>query len=129
MRVQWEFESDLKDSLGVLHGNAHGSARVENGALVLGVESYVETAALPIDVKEKTLEAWVLLANLKQRGGSALTLQTRNGVPITKPRAYVHTPAEHHRFFWSMARAVRSGSDFEWWFLLPEHGESCAFWF
>ena len=78
--AQWEFESDLKDSLGVLHGNAHGSARVENGALVLGVESYVETAALPIDVKEKTLEAWVLLDNLKQRGGSALTLQTRNGV-------------------------------------------------
>ncbi|MBB74904.1 MAG: hypothetical protein CMJ75_10365 [Planctomycetaceae bacterium] len=78
--AQWEFESDLKDSLGGLHGSAHGSARVENGALVLGEQSYVETAALPTEVKEKTLEAWVLLANLKQRGGSALTLQTRNGV-------------------------------------------------
>ncbi len=40
----------------------------------------METAALPPDVKEKTLAAWLLLANLKQRGGSALTLQTRNGV-------------------------------------------------
>ncbi len=78
--ARWEFESDLKDSLGALHGTAHGSARVENGALVLGEESYVETATLPTDVKEKTLESWVLLANLKQRGGSALTLQTRSGL-------------------------------------------------
>ncbi|MBB73828.1 MAG: hypothetical protein CMJ75_04860 [Planctomycetaceae bacterium] len=78
--AQWEFESDLQDSLGELHGKAYGSARIENGGLVLDQQSYVETAALPIGVKEKTLEAWVLLANLKQRGGSALTLQTKSGV-------------------------------------------------
>jgi hypothetical protein len=78
--AQWEFEGNLRDSAGKLHGEAVGGARVENGALVLnGSDGFVRTAAIDKDVTEKTLEAWALLDNLDQRGGSLISLQTTNG--------------------------------------------------
>ena len=76
----WEFEGDLKDSLGSLHGKAFGHARVAQGALVVdGIDSYVQTAPLPKDLAAKTLEAWILLDNLVQRGGAAISIETRDG--------------------------------------------------
>lgn len=78
--ASWEFEGDLKDSLGQLHGKAVGGARIENGALVVnGQGAYVQTAKLKQDITEKTLEAWVLLDNLDQRGGAAISIQTPGG--------------------------------------------------
>ncbi len=78
--ARWEFDSDLRDSLGGLHGEAVGGARLENGALVLdGKGAYVKTAPLAKDLAERTLEAWVALANLDQRGGAPISLQTNDG--------------------------------------------------
>ena len=78
--AQWEFEGNLRDSLGKLHGEASGGARVENGALVVnGSDGFVRTAPIDKDVTEKTLEAWVLLNGLDQRGGGVIGLQTTNG--------------------------------------------------
>ena len=76
---RWEFDSDLNDSVGRLHGKAHGTARLENGALVLDGQSFVETTPIPNDVAEKTLEAWVQLDDLNQRGGAAITLGALDG--------------------------------------------------
>jgi len=77
----WEFEGNLKDSRGRLHGTAHGQARLQNGALLLdGNQSYVATAALAQDIAEKTLEAWVILDNLTQRGGGVISLESIGGV-------------------------------------------------
>jgi len=78
--ARWEFEHDLQDSIGELHGKAVGNARIENGALVVGGEAFVQTVPLNKDVAEKTLEAWVVLDNLEQRGGGAIAIGTRNGV-------------------------------------------------
>lgn len=78
--AKWEFDSDLTDSIGVLNGTTHGEARVSDGALILDGSSFVSTAPLPKDITEKTLEVWVQLDNLNQRGGGAITLETRNGV-------------------------------------------------
>ncbi|WP_254507397.1 DUF1553 domain-containing protein [Anatilimnocola floriformis] len=75
----WEFDEDVKDSQGQLHGQLQGKARVENGALVLDGASYVTTSPLPRRIKEKTFEVWVKLANLQQRGGGVMTLQTLDG--------------------------------------------------
>ena len=76
----WEFEGNLKDSVGGLHGTAEGNARVENGALVLdGSNSFVKTSPLERDIGEKTLEAWVLLDTLEQKGGGVISLQTNDG--------------------------------------------------
>lgn len=78
--AKWEFDSDLKDSVGDLHGTAVGKAHIKNGALVVDGSSFVETAPLKKNVGEKTLEAWVLLDNLEQRGGAAISIETRDGV-------------------------------------------------
>lgn len=76
----WEFDGDLRDSHGVLDGKANGGARVENGYLVLdGKKAYVETSPLALDLAEKTLEAWVELSNLDQRGGAVIGVQSLDG--------------------------------------------------
>jgi hypothetical protein len=78
--AQWDFDDDLRDAVGAAHGEGHGSARIEGGALILdGRSAYVVTAPLDITLKEKTLEAWVRLDTLTQRGGGVLTVQTPNG--------------------------------------------------
>ena len=78
--ASWNFDNDLKDNIGELHGQLHGGARIENGALVLdGRGAFVSTAPLPEALREKTLEAWVLLDNLDQRGGGVMSVQTPNG--------------------------------------------------
>ena len=57
-----------------------GNARLEGGALVLdGESSYVATKPLTKEIGERTLEAWVKLDDLGQRGGSAMTIQGTNG--------------------------------------------------
>ncbi|MCA9059285.1 MAG: DUF1553 domain-containing protein, partial [Planctomycetaceae bacterium] len=66
---------------GPLHGTLHGNARLENGQLIVdGQDSWFGTAPLAADVGEKTLEAWVLLDDLDQRGGGVISLQTLDGV-------------------------------------------------
>ncbi len=77
---RWEFDGDLKDSIGSLHGTAHGGARIEGGRLLLdGKDSYVETPPLAIDMGPKTLAVWLTLASLDQRGGGAITIQSASG--------------------------------------------------
>lgn len=77
--ARWEFDGDLRDSVGTLHGKAVGNARIENGTLVLDGKSFVETPALKQAISAKTLEAWVQLDNLDQRGGAAISLETLDG--------------------------------------------------
>ena len=78
--AHWEFDGDLKDSAGTLHGEAMDGARLEKGELLLdGTKNYVATAPLAKDIKEKTLEAWVRLVNLDQKGGGVISIQTLDG--------------------------------------------------
>ena len=75
----WDFETTLQDRVGKMHGTAKSGARIENGALVLDGQSHVETVPLGSDVGAKTLEAWVQLEDVGQRGGGAISLETTNG--------------------------------------------------
>lgn len=75
----WDFDADFKDHVGNLHGEASGTARIENGGLVLDGSSFVATTPLDRDITEKTLEAWVLVPNLDQSGGGAISLQQTSG--------------------------------------------------
>ncbi len=78
--AHWDFDGDLKDDAGRLNGEAKETARLEKGELFLdGKSGYVSTAPLPADIKEKTLEAWVRLSNLEQRGGGVITIQSLDG--------------------------------------------------
>ena len=78
--AEWTFDKDLSDSKGRLPLNLVGAARIENGALVVDGKSMAKTGSLPKQLKAKTLEAWVMLDNLKQRGGGVLTVQGKDGV-------------------------------------------------
>ena len=63
-----------------MHAKLNGSARVERGRLILdGKNSFASTTPLGKDVSEKTLEAWVHLPTLDQKGGGAISLQTNGG--------------------------------------------------
>ncbi len=77
--ARWEFDKDFRDSVGALHGEPHGAARIEGGRLILDGDAYVSTAPLTVDLAEKTLEAWVAVGNLDQRGGGVVTLQSMDG--------------------------------------------------
>ena len=80
---RWTFDKDLRDDIGQLHGQARGSARIEGGALVLdGKSGFVATAPLGKEFKARTLEAWVRLDNLGQRGGGVMTIQGSGGEPF-----------------------------------------------
>ena len=82
--ARWEFDEgdkdSVRDSIGTLHAKLNGKARIEEGALVLdGKEGYAATAPLEKDLGEKTLEAWVRLDSLEQRGGGVIGVQTLDG--------------------------------------------------
>ena len=77
---RWEFETDLRDLVGSAHGEPRSGAKLENGTLVVNQQAHVITAPLKQTLKAKTLEAWVQLDNLDQRGGGVITIQTPDGV-------------------------------------------------
>ena len=77
---RWEFDQNLNDSIGKMHGTISGAAKLENGALVLnGKDSFVMTASLDKDIQEKTLEAWVQLNDLGQKGSGVIGIQSTDG--------------------------------------------------
>ena len=78
--AEWKFDENGADSIGDLDCGMVGSARVENGALILDGKGFARSAPLKQDLEAKTLEAWVQLDDLNQRGGGAFTVQTRNGI-------------------------------------------------
>ena len=74
---KWEFDQNLNDSIGKMHGTISGEAKLENGALVLnGRDSFVMTTSLGKDIQEKTLEAWVQLNDLGQKGSGVIGIQS-----------------------------------------------------
>lgn len=77
---QWLFDEDGRDNVGSLHASLEGNARIENGALVLdGETAFARSVPLTADLSAKTLEVWLQLDNLEQRGGGVLSVQTQNG--------------------------------------------------
>jgi cytochrome c551/c552 len=103
----WEFDGDLEDSIGGLHGKPAGNARTEQGALVLDGRSHVVTPALPVGLLSKSLEAWVRLDGLDQRGGAALSVQSRDGAIFD---ALVFGEREPRRWMPGSNNFLRSGS-------------------
>jgi formylglycine-generating enzyme required for sulfatase activity/serine/threonine protein kinase len=72
----WTFESDANDQIGTLHGILLGNAKVRNGRLYLdGRSSYLMAKPLSRDIREKTLEAWVAVANLAQSFAAVISLE------------------------------------------------------
>ena len=78
---RWSFDTDTRDQIGSLHGELIGNATLRNGRLILdGQQAHLRTAPLGRELREKTLEAWVALANLDQQGPGILTVESSSGV-------------------------------------------------
>jgi hypothetical protein len=78
--ARWSFNGDARDSAGTLHGELLGAANIKNGRLILnGSDACLRTAPLAHDLREKTIEAWVSLATLDQRGGGVITVEDAKG--------------------------------------------------
>ena len=75
--ARWSFDGDARDSIGSHHGQLLDGAVVRDGRLILdGQRSSMRTRPLDCDIREKTLEAWVSLANFNQRGIGIIGLDT-----------------------------------------------------
>lgn len=72
----WEFNGDLKDSIGSLDLKGHGKISYNGGAVVLK-KSYLESKGLPFDLKAKTLEVFCTVQNLDMKGGGIMGIQGR----------------------------------------------------
>lgn len=77
--AEWTFDKDLSDTKGRINLELVGAARIENGALILDGKSMAKSGSLPKKLTTKTLEAWVMLDNLTQRGGGVFTVQGKDG--------------------------------------------------
>jgi hypothetical protein len=79
--LTWTFDGSQDDAARSIGGTLSGGARIDGGSLVLpDAQSVYKSAPLPVGLVEKTMEVWVTLGRLSQRGGSAFTIQTLNGV-------------------------------------------------
>lgn len=79
--VRWTFEREPQDARGSLHGELIGGAAIRNGRLILqGNGQFFRTRSLAQDIREKTLEAWVMLPTVEQGGGGVISLESADGV-------------------------------------------------
>jgi hypothetical protein len=75
--ARWSFAGNARDGVGSHHGQLLDGAVVRDGKLVLdGQAASMRTSPLDRDIREKTLEAWVSLTNLTQRGIGVIGLDT-----------------------------------------------------
>ena len=77
--ARWDFQGNYRDSVGTLHATAAGDARIENGYLVLPGRAHVTTPPIDQPLVARTLEAWVYLADTRQRGGGIVALHAVTG--------------------------------------------------
>jgi cytochrome c553 len=76
----WTFEQDGRDLVGKLDAKLNGGAVIKNGRLILdGQDSFAETGPTSETLTSKTLEAWVALSTLDQRGGGVVTTESIGG--------------------------------------------------
>jgi hypothetical protein len=78
--ARWDFTAGLQEPLAGLDVTPRGNARLTGeGLAVDGRSGYAVTAPLRKDLGTRTLEAWVSLADLEQRGGGVISIQTPGG--------------------------------------------------
>ncbi len=88
--ARWTFDGDLRDAIGSLHAELRGPKSngsdaaalkpfFQDGALLLDGQHYAVTPLIEQALAPKTLEVWVQLDNLDQKGGAAISLEAPDG--------------------------------------------------
>lgn len=75
----WDFRDSLKDQVGTLKLTVHGNPKLTDAGVVFDGKNYLVSDRLPKAMAAKTLEAWVRVDPLSQRGGGVMTLSTADG--------------------------------------------------
>jgi hypothetical protein len=76
----WDFCKGAEDLIGKLHAKETGKVEhTPDGAKFDGKTGFFRTPEIPFNLKTKTLEAWVRLDNLTQRGGGVISVETPGG--------------------------------------------------
>ena len=76
----WDFTESLTDSIaGLTVKLKNGARRDVLGLHTDGRKGFAASVPLPFELKAKTLEVWVQLADLNQGGGGAVAVQTLDG--------------------------------------------------
>ena len=77
---RWDFTKGLKDPVGGLDAQLQGDARLgPDGLILTGKTGFAATVPLAKTVKARTMAVWVRIEDLQQRGGAAISLQSRDG--------------------------------------------------
>ncbi len=77
--ARWDFTAGADDTRRGWQGELHGAAQFGKDGLRIREEGYAVTLPLKQTLKAKTLEAWVLLDNLIQRGGGVISVMAPDG--------------------------------------------------
>jgi hypothetical protein len=78
--ASWDFREGLKDKSGRLDARLMGKAELGKDGLVLnGKGAYAIAGPVAGELRGKTLEAWVKLDSLNQRGGGVINVETPGG--------------------------------------------------
>jgi hypothetical protein len=75
----WTFERGMSDLLSGLTAETRNGAAVARGRLRLGGSGFAVSVPLEKELRERTLEVWVTLTDLDQRGGAVIALETTEG--------------------------------------------------
>ncbi|QEF99013.1 Planctomycete cytochrome C [Stieleria maiorica] len=76
----WDFTEGLEDRMGHANVTLKGGAVQNESGLMVRDGGYAVTAPIDVPISQKTMEVWLKLANLEQRAGGAITLQSPDGV-------------------------------------------------
>ncbi len=80
--AQWTFDADARDDFGTLHASLTETAELTGGRLrpVASKDAVtIATPALPFDIREKTLEAWIHVRKLPEKTATILRIRNRSG--------------------------------------------------
>jgi hypothetical protein len=91
----WDFRKGIEPSIGKLQLKRVGSAQIADGALQLDGKGFATSEPLPFNLREKTLDVDLNIANVEQRGGGAFGVQTLDGVVFD---SVVFGEREQHRW-------------------------------
>jgi len=77
--ARWDFTKSAKDDIAGFEAKLHNGAALKPDGLYLSGNAYASTPPLTKAIHAKTLSAVVQLANVQQRGGAALSVQSLDG--------------------------------------------------
>jgi hypothetical protein len=63
--ARWRFQGEPRDTIGISNGTLKNGAMVANGRLRLKGKGAIFDVPLPVDIEEKTMEAWVYMPRVE----------------------------------------------------------------